>query len=51
MQGMFTGLLGPTLPFLSQRMPADLSAIVWLIGMKAIGFLIGTLLSAYLYSW
>ncbi|CAF1411422.1 unnamed protein product [Adineta steineri] len=49
--GMFTGLLGPTFPFLAQRMPADLSAIIWLIPMKAIGFLIGTLLSAYLYTW
>jgi hypothetical protein len=48
---MFTGLLGPTFPFLSQRMPADLSAIIWLIAMKAIGFLIGTLLSSYLYAW
>jgi len=51
MQGMFTGLLGPTFPFLSQRMPADLSAIIWLIAMKAIGFLIGTFLSSYLYAW
>jgi hypothetical protein len=48
---MFIGLLGPTFPFLSQRMPADISAVVWLIAMKAIGFLIGTLLSAYLYAW
>jgi len=48
---MFTGLLGPTFPFLSQHMPADLSEIIWLIAMKAIGFLIGTFLSAYLYSW
>ncbi|CAF5226299.1 unnamed protein product, partial [Rotaria magnacalcarata] len=28
--GMFTGLLGPTFPFLSQRMPADLPAVIWL---------------------
>ncbi|CAM2699286.1 unnamed protein product [Rotaria socialis] len=49
--GMFTGLLGPTFPFLSQLMPADLSAVTWLIAIKAIGFLIGTLLSAYLYAW
>ncbi|CAF1288282.1 unnamed protein product [Rotaria magnacalcarata] len=49
--GMFTGLLGPTFPFLSQRMPADLPAVIWLIAIKAIGFLIGTFLSAYLYAW
>lgn len=48
---MFTGLLGPTFPFLAERVPTDLSAIVWLIAMKAIGFLIGTLLSTYLYTW
>jgi hypothetical protein len=48
---MLTGLLGPTFPFLAQRMPADLSAVIWLIAMKAIGFLIGTFLSAYLYGW
>jgi hypothetical protein len=49
--GMFIGILGPTFPFLAQNMPADLSAIIWLIALKAIGFLIGTFLSAYLYSW
>jgi hypothetical protein len=48
---MFTGLLSPTFLFLSQRMPADLSAIIWLIALKAIGFLIGTFLSSYLYAW
>ena len=48
---MFTGLLSPTFLFLSQHMPADLSAVVWLIGIKAIGFLIGTFLSVYLYAW
>ena len=48
---MFTGILGPTFPSLAQRMPADLSAIIWLIALKAIGFLIGTLLSVYLYAW
>ncbi|CAF5069193.1 unnamed protein product, partial [Rotaria socialis] len=25
--------------------------VIWLIAIKAIGFLIGTLLSAYLYAW
>ncbi len=45
------GLLSPTFTFLAQRMPADLSEIIWLIGIKAIGFLIGTFISAYLYAW
>ncbi|CAF3964625.1 unnamed protein product [Rotaria sp. Silwood2] len=49
--GMLTGLLGPTFLFLSQRMPANLSAVIWLIGIKAIGFLIGSFLSVYLYAW
>lgn len=48
---MFVGILGPTFPSLAQRMPADLSAIIWLIALKAIGFLIGIHLSVYLYSW
>jgi len=48
---MFTGLLGPTLPFLSQQIPAELSSVIWLIALKAIGFLLGTILSTYLYSW
>ena len=48
---MTVGLLGPTFIFLSQHMPADLSAIVWLIALKAMGFLVGTLVSAYLYVW
>lgn len=48
---MFTGLLGPTFSFLAQRMSVDTSSVVWLIAIKAIGFLIGTLLSAYLYAW
>ncbi|CAF1066838.1 unnamed protein product [Rotaria sordida] len=49
--GMFTGLLGPTFQFLSQHMSSELSAVTWLISMKAIGFLIGSFLSAYLYAW
>jgi hypothetical protein len=45
------GLLGPTLTFLGQIMSTDASATIMLINIKAIGFLIGTLLSAYLYAW
>ncbi|CAF1423249.1 unnamed protein product [Rotaria sordida] len=49
--GMFTGLLGPTLPYLAQNMSTKLSSIIWLIVVKGIGFLIGTCLSSYLYTW
>lgn len=48
---MISGLLGPTFLFLAQRMPADLAAVVSLISIKAVGFLIGTLFSTYLYAW
>lgn len=48
---MFSGLLGPTFPFLAQNMSTELSSVVWLIAVKAIGFLIGTCLSSYLYTW
>ena len=48
---MFTGLLGPTFPFLVERVSSDLPTVSWLIAMKAIGFLVGTFLSVYLYAW
>ncbi|CAF1081117.1 unnamed protein product [Rotaria sp. Silwood1] len=49
--GMFTGLLGPTFPYLAQKMSTKLSSIIWFIVVKGIGFLIGTCLSSYLYTW
>ncbi|CAF2107753.1 unnamed protein product [Rotaria magnacalcarata] len=49
--GMFTGLLGPTFSYLEQKLSTKLSSIVWLIAVKAIGFLIGTCLSSCLYTW
>lgn len=48
---MLTGLLGPTFPYLEQNMSTKLSSIVWLIAVKAIGFLIGICLSSCLYTW
>ncbi|CAF4543322.1 unnamed protein product, partial [Rotaria sp. Silwood2] len=49
--GMFTGLLGPTFPYLAQKMSTNLPSVIWLIVVKGIGFLIGTYLSSYLYTW
>ncbi|CAF3827644.1 unnamed protein product [Adineta steineri] len=49
--GMFTGLLGPTFPFLAENLSTEVSSIVQLITVKAIGFFIGTCLSSYLYTW
>lgn len=48
---MLTGLLGPTFLYLSQNMFTELSSVIWLIAVKAIGFLIATVLSSYLYTW
>ena len=45
------GLIGPTFSFLAERMQTKVSAIVWLISTKAVGFLIGTLISNHLYTW
>jgi hypothetical protein len=48
---MFTGLLGPTFPLLEESILTELSSIVRLITVKAIGFFIGTCCSSYLYIW